>query len=577
MQLLEQLAQLVGVESVEVLAKRIGKELAGTGSPSTGSPHELLVTLAHREKALDVADNTLTLGAALTAIGAIDGRVLVMTALVRRLGYSESTALRHDELVRRLYEDTRFVGKEPKGGMAKLIQEIAEHCEPGIGEDDLELFLDGDLPSLFFYETVRAHAEGHSELPGVESEEEEEEEEEEEPKEVDEPVRAYIKPFSVRSLIEMVEEGELDVQPAWQRTDVWSLKKKRELIKSLILGIPLPSIILHSRSRKMSIIDGKQRLLSIVQFVSNEYKLPKYEVPASNPLYACRGAFYDKPGKPSLPQDVRKDFRLREIPALLFEDVPESRLRNIFHLYNVAGMKLNAAEIRNAVYQVNPIHKVCYVLAGEGQGQTDLGIGGLQIQETFKIRLRATYAGASRRYQGVDFLARYLGYSRAAQADPSKSFTHPSTSTAIDNYLDHATEIDSPATVAEEIVEVFDAAERFFDVSDDRLAFYSRGVDGKRKFSKLAATTHMVAARFLLYLIKKGLVSEGEAVNAARAVDIRVPDKQQSATIWDFQARVLIGLRDHFDPGIAEAAGDSWPRFFEKMESCILSPEDARA
>jgi hypothetical protein len=577
MHLLEQLARLLGVASVGELAERLANALKRTERPTPDDAGRLLIELARREQALGPADNNLTPAAALAAIAAIDTRVAVMTALARQLGYSASIALGHEEFVRRLYEDNRFVGKEPKGELPSFILPILKRCDSGIDQDDLELFLEGEQPSLFFYETVRAHAELLSEAPDVE-EEDDVDQDDDELEDTDQPVRAYVKPFMVWSLFEMVQEGALDVEPDWQRTDVWSLKRKRELVKSLILGIPLPSIILHLHSSGgMSIIDGKQRLLSIVKFMRNEYKLPQYDVADSSRLHPCRGAFYSKDGKLSLPDDLRRNFRMREIPALLFEDVPESRLRSIFHLYNVSGMKLNAAEIRNAVYQANPIHKAVYVLAGEGNGRTDLGIGGLHIQEAFKARLRAAYPGANRRYQGMDFLARYLGYSRAAQADVSKPFAHPSTSAAVNNYFDHRSKSENPIAVAREIIQVFDAAARFFDLSDVRLAFFTRGADGKRKFSKLAATTHMVAARFLLDLIEGGVVSETMALAAAEAVDIRVPEKQQSATIWDYQARVLIALRDALGANLGESTSDSWSQFFMKMEFCILPPEETES
>jgi hypothetical protein len=567
----------MGLESVDSLAERVEEKVANVGSAASAELLALKAALATRQKKGNAGGKSLTQANALVALSVIDSRVAIMMTLGRRLGYPESAVLQHEALVGHLYEDERFLGNEAKGDLAKMIRDIAVRCEPSLSDDDLDVFLEGDLPSQFFYEMAMAHVESH---PGPEDEgdfQPEDDEEEEEPEElVNEPVRAYVKGFLVQSLITMVEKEQLDIQPPWQRTDVWSLKKKRELIKSLILGIPLPSIILHSRSRRMSIIDGKQRLLSIVQFVKNKYKLPKFEVAPGNPLHACRGAYYDKDGKPSLPPDVRRDFELREIPALLFEDVPESRLRNIFHLYNVAGTKLNAAEIRNAVYQANPIHGVCYVLAGEGNGQVDLGIGGLEAQEAFAQNLRATYPGASRRYQGVDFLARYLGYSRAVKAEPGKPFTRPSTSAAINAYFDHASPKENPREVGVEFIRVFEAAKRFFDsIPDDQLAFYSRTEDGKRKFSKLAATTYMVAARFLLYLIDTAVITEAEARAGARRAYLPVPDKQQSATIWDFQARVLSALREAVGLKPSDRVDDGWAEFFRNMEFCLL-PQEAR-
>lgn len=570
--LLGQIARLTGDGSVEALATRLAQALGDQRPASPTDPNDLLVELARREHAIGAEESSVTLVAALAAVSTIEPRIPVMVAICKQLGLPNGALVSHEDFVKRLYEDSRVVGRQPQGRLPAIILAIVRRCEPGVDEDDLELFVEGGQPSLLFYETVRAFLEKAGE-PDDSDEEEEVDEEEEEDEAADEPVRASVKTFLVQSLVLMVDEKQLDIEPAWQRTDVWSLKKKRELIKSLILGIPLPSIILHSQGGRMSIIDGKQRLLSIIKFVKNDFKLPKYDVPQSSPLYACRGVFYDKPRKPSLPGETKGEFRMRELPALVFEDVSEARLRGIFHLYNVSGMKLNAAEIRNAVYQANPIHRVLYVLAGEGDGRTDLGIGGLAVQDAFKRSLRNAYPGANRRYQGVDFLARYLGYSRAEQADPSKPFGAPSTSRAIDNYFDRRSKTEDPKAVAEEILEVFNETPRYFDdPSGDRLAFFTRGSDKKRKFSKLAATTHMVATRLLLDLMRRGLIDQAKAEAASGMVDIEVPAKQQSATIWDYQARVMLRLREALGEETVAKAGDGWSAFFKKMEFCKLPP-----
>ena len=575
MEQMREIVQLLGVDTIEEVTARLAAALGESAIVATTDTKHLLLALAHREKVLDPDDKALTPTVILNAIAKIDARVAVMNNLGKELRYAANVVISHSNLVRRLYEDGRFVGQEARGEIADWILPILQRCDTSLQQEDLELFFEHNVPTTFFYETVRARAEELTEAPELEIDDEtedaEEEEEEEDSADTNQAVRAYVRPFSVNMLFDLIEAGRLDVNPEWQRTDVWSLKKKRELIKSLLLGIPLPSVILHQRGGFMSIIDGKQRLLSIVKFMRNEFTLPKFDVAETHPLRPCSGAFYKKAGKRSLPANVETEFRLREIPALLFEEVPESRLRSIFHLYNVSGTKLNAAEIRNAVYQANPIHRVLYVLAGEGTGGTDLGVGGIAVQEGFCGRLSDAYPGAKLRYQGMDFLARYLGYSRAAQSDPSKRFAHPSTSTAINNYFDHASRADDPTAVAREILEVFDAAERYFDRDDDsRLAFFTRGPSGKRKFSKLAATSHMVAARFLLALTKGGWISQAEAEAATSAQDIAVPEKQQSATIWDYQAQVLLDLRDSLAVDVEAKLGPDWGLFFEKMEFCRL-------
>ena len=504
-----------------------------------------------------------------------DSSVEEMHALMRsvwtQVGRTDLMPDEHQGFLEQVYEDPRLVGEEPRGTLDKIVLQIAQVCEPDVDEEDIELFLVDGKPTRFLYEVVAAHiAQGEGEDEDVGEHDEEEEQFEDVSSD---PVDSNVRNFSVLHLFQLIDRGQLDIEPAWQRKDIWPLRKKRELIRSLILGIPLPSIILHKKSGRWSIIDGKQRLTSIVKYLRNEFKLPAYPAKVGR-LHEASRAFYDMDGKRSLPPDIRTSLDLQEIPALEFRDVPEARLREIFHLYNVAGVKLNAAEIRNAAYQRNPIHLVLYVLAGEGDGTTDLGVGGIQTQNLFSDQLRAVYPGSRSRYQGVDFIARYMGYSRASQRSDATKFSPPTTSAVINNFFDHDSESEDPVETAKEIIRVFDDAQLFFDISEERLAFFLRNEKGERKFNKLVATTHLVGARLLRAAIDSGVVSGDRAREAAASVKVPYPENQQRSTIWDYQARHVIGLRDALDLDPADLHGSGWPEFVEKMVSCVLPHPD---
>ena len=498
-----------------------------------------------------------------------------MRALMRsvwsKVGGTDLLPEGHRRFIEKVYEDPRLVGEEARGTIDELVLRIAQVCEPDVDTEDLDVFLAAGEPKPFLYEMIRAHVTQRDDEPEDGTEDEPEEETLDDVS--SDPVDSRVRNISVKYLFQLIDTRQLDIEPPWQRKDVWPLKKKRELIKSLILGIPLPSIILHKKSGRWSIIDGKQRLTAIVQYLRNEFKLPAF--PATvGPLRESSRAFYDLEGKKSLPADLRTSLDLQEVPALEFRDVPETRLRTIFQLYNVAGMKLNAAEIRNAVYQRNSIHRVLYILGGEGDGETDLGVGSIEAQKRFSDELFAIYPGARSRYQGVDFLARYMGYSRATVKPGATVFSPPTTSAAINNFFDYGSRAEHPVATAKEIIRVFDDAQLFYDISDERLAFFLRNDKGERKFNKLVATTHLVGARLLRVAIDSGLVSEDEAISAAEDVQIPYPDNQQSSTIWDHQARHVIGLREALDIDPANLDDSSWVDFFDRMAVCVLPEPD---
>ena len=79
-----------------------------------------------------------------------------------------------------------------------------------------------------------------------------------------------ISTVNLGSLIEQLENDEIDLQPDFQRAaDVWDNVKKSRLIESILLGLPLPSFYFSEdpRSQKLSIIDGLQRICAIRDFI----------------------------------------------------------------------------------------------------------------------------------------------------------------------------------------------------------------------------------------------------------------------------------------------------------------------
>lgn len=69
-------------------------------------------------------------------------------------------------------------------------------------------------------------------------------------------------------------KGNIDLTPKFQRRDAWNDQEKSCLIESLMLGIPVPPIILAENKKKRNtyiVIDGKQRLLSIRRFYAEHF------------------------------------------------------------------------------------------------------------------------------------------------------------------------------------------------------------------------------------------------------------------------------------------------------------------
>ncbi len=83
----------------------------------------------------------------------------------------------------------------------------------------------------------------------------------------------FSRDWTVETIASQIERGNIDLNPKFQRRNAWNDTRRSKLIESLLLGVPVPEIVLaEDKSRKNSfiVIDGKQRLLAIAGFLKPE-------------------------------------------------------------------------------------------------------------------------------------------------------------------------------------------------------------------------------------------------------------------------------------------------------------------
>ena len=79
-------------------------------------------------------------------------------------------------------------------------------------------------------------------------------------------VDAYA--MSIGEIVNLYNDEELDVHPEFQRFFRWDDNQKTRLIESILLGIPIPPIFVSQKTNgKWDVIDGQQRLSTILQFM----------------------------------------------------------------------------------------------------------------------------------------------------------------------------------------------------------------------------------------------------------------------------------------------------------------------
>ena len=78
--------------------------------------------------------------------------------------------------------------------------------------------------------------------------------------------------WTTETIVAQLKRGNINLNPNFQRRSAWTRERKSRFIESLILGLPIPQIILaedKNSKGKFIVIDGKQRLLTIRQFTAD--------------------------------------------------------------------------------------------------------------------------------------------------------------------------------------------------------------------------------------------------------------------------------------------------------------------
>ena len=87
--------------------------------------------------------------------------------------------------------------------------------------------------------------------------------------------------WTIETINLQIKKGNIDLQPGFQRRVAWDDKRKSRLLESIIVGMPVPNIVLAENKEhrgRFIVIDGKQRLVAISEFVNGMYKLKGLDI-----------------------------------------------------------------------------------------------------------------------------------------------------------------------------------------------------------------------------------------------------------------------------------------------------------
>jgi len=162
--------------------------------------------------------------------------------------------------------------------------------------------------------------------------------------------------WTTETLINQINKGNIKLNPDFQRRDAWDKQRKSKFIESLILGLPVPQVVLaESKERRGSyiVLDGKQRLLSIRQFsaesdddVYDQLKLTGLEIREDLKNKSLESLRSDL----TLFDDLTA-FENQPIRTVVIKNWPnEDFLYHVFLRLNTGSVPLSPQELRQALH-----------------------------------------------------------------------------------------------------------------------------------------------------------------------------------------------------------------------------------
>lgn len=152
--------------------------------------------------------------------------------------------------------------------------------------------------------------------------------------------------YSIADIIRLLDNGELSIQPKYQRRRTpWPTSAKTALMDTILNNFPVPPIYLRDYvndygKRQKEIIDGQQRISTIIEFYKGKFQLSKSIF--DEDFYNCR--FED------LPLEAQLLFEDFEVSFISIRGASESDIVSIFSRLNSFSLPLNPQEKLNALY-----------------------------------------------------------------------------------------------------------------------------------------------------------------------------------------------------------------------------------
>ncbi|WP_167369683.1 DUF262 domain-containing protein [Amycolatopsis orientalis] len=168
-----------------------------------------------------------------------------------------------------------------------------------------------------------------------------------------EDVLLYTLDWSVQSLLERIGTT-FNINPAFQRRDAWNTLKKSRYIESLMLGLPVPQVVLaedNHRKGSFIVLDGKQRLVTMKQFAAPSDIFPSFKLRNLEFLSDLNRYNFEKIQNSAEYGDFAENLLAQPVRTIVVRNWRKPAvLYQIFVRLNQGSLSLSPQELRQALF-----------------------------------------------------------------------------------------------------------------------------------------------------------------------------------------------------------------------------------
>lgn len=149
----------------------------------------------------------------------------------------------------------------------------------------------------------------------------------------------------IQTIVGRIDDSSLDLQPDFQRGEVWSKPKQRLLIDSILRSWYVPPVhVVRTEDDAQEVLDGQQRLRAIFEFVKGHFTVDGTAEPRAESIERLGGLHYSQ-----LPEQARRRFDRFTIRMFEVVDYETEEPYELFFRLN-QPTTLTSAEKRNAFF-----------------------------------------------------------------------------------------------------------------------------------------------------------------------------------------------------------------------------------